>query len=176
MQTANLTRVPSADHAAIIETLHREGVVVVDSLLDERTISAINSEVQPRLDRTETGGTKINDSVDEFYGSSLKRVSSLASHSPTFATEVLTFHFGGANTTADQWRRVVHLSYTLGWLRTEENNYLGTPPSVARQLPPEVQGLIGYSIHDGLEAGGGFLGMVDMHNPLDLLANGSLGA
>jgi ectoine hydroxylase-related dioxygenase (phytanoyl-CoA dioxygenase family) len=87
-----------------------------------------------------------------------------------------TFHFGGANTTADQWRRVVHLSYTLGWLRTEENNYLGTPPSVARQLPPEVQGLIGYSIHDGLEAGGGFLGMVDMHNPLDLLANGSLGA
>ena len=34
-----------------------------------------------------------------------------------------TIHAGGANTT-DVPRRGAHLSYCLGWLRTEENNYL----------------------------------------------------
>ena len=85
-----------------------------------------------------------------------------------------TIHFGGHNTTADQWRRGVHLSYCLGWLRTEENNYLGTPPSVAATLSPQAQALIGYSIHDAISVGGGYLGMVDMRNPLDMLADGTL--
>ena len=33
-----------------------------------------------------------------------------------------TIHFAGTNSTADEWRRGLHISYTLGWLRTEENN------------------------------------------------------
>ena len=41
-----------------------------------------------------------------------------------------TIHAGGANTTETP-RRGAHLSYCLGWLRTEENNYLSTPPAVA---------------------------------------------
>lgn len=85
-----------------------------------------------------------------------------------------TIHFGGTNSSADQWRRGVHLSYVLGWLRTEENNYLGTPPSVAAALSPKAQALIGYSIHDAIAVGGGYLGMVDMRNPIDMLADGSL--
>ena len=40
-----------------------------------------------------------------------------------------TLHFAGDNTTVDEWRRGVHISYTLGWLRTEENNFLAVPPS-----------------------------------------------
>ena len=39
-----------------------------------------------------------------------------------------TFHRGGANRTTDRWRRGLHMSYTLGWLRTEENNILAVPP------------------------------------------------
>jgi hypothetical protein len=35
-----------------------------------------------------------------------------------------TIHGAGANTTTDRERRGAHLSYCLGWLRTEENNYL----------------------------------------------------
>ena len=37
-----------------------------------------------------------------------------------------TIHAGGANVT-DIPRRGAHLSYCLGWLRTEENNYLVDP-------------------------------------------------
>jgi ectoine hydroxylase-related dioxygenase (phytanoyl-CoA dioxygenase family) len=86
-----------------------------------------------------------------------------------------TIHGGGANVTADQWRRAVHLSYTLGWLRTEENNYLGTPPSVAKHLPRQAQELVGYAVHDAIADLGGYLGMLDMRDPVDCLADGTLG-
>jgi ectoine hydroxylase-related dioxygenase (phytanoyl-CoA dioxygenase family) len=62
-----------------------------------------------------------------------------------------TLHAGGANTTADQWRRGFHLSYCLGWLRTEENNLLAVPPVKAKQLSPRAQELVGYGVHDAVE-------------------------
>ncbi len=84
-----------------------------------------------------------------------------------------TLHGGGANRT-DQRRRAVHLSYCLGWLRTEENNYLSIPPAVAATLPRRAQEVIGYSIYDAIPRGGGYLGMVRMQDPVDLLADGDL--
>ena len=84
-----------------------------------------------------------------------------------------TIHGGGANVT-DIPRRGVHLSYCLGYLRTEENNYLSIPPAVARTLPRQAQEILGYSVYDSLMRGGGYLGMVDMQDPVDLLARGEL--
>ena len=85
-----------------------------------------------------------------------------------------TIHGGGANTTSDRWRRGMHLSYVLGWLRTEENHYLATPPDVARRLPRRAQELLGYAAHDALAQAGGYLGAVDLRDPVELLADGSL--
>jgi ectoine hydroxylase-related dioxygenase (phytanoyl-CoA dioxygenase family) len=85
-----------------------------------------------------------------------------------------TIHGGGPNETKDVWRRGVHLSYVLGWLRTEENHYLGTPPEVARRLPRKAQELLGYAIHDALASGGGYLGAVDLRDPLEMLEDGTL--
>ncbi len=85
-----------------------------------------------------------------------------------------TIHFAGTNSTADEWRRGLHISYTLGWLRTEENNVLGVPPRIARNLSPEAQALLGYAIHDAIADGGGYLGMVRMRDPMELLAAGDL--
>jgi ectoine hydroxylase-related dioxygenase (phytanoyl-CoA dioxygenase family) len=83
-----------------------------------------------------------------------------------------TIHGGGANTTSDQWRRGLHMSFVLGWLRTEENNTLGTPPDVARTLPREAQEMLGYAVHyDDL---GAYLGHVDLNDPCELLAKGLL--
>jgi ectoine hydroxylase-related dioxygenase (phytanoyl-CoA dioxygenase family) len=84
-----------------------------------------------------------------------------------------TIHGGGANVT-DIPRRGAHLSYCLGWLRTEENNYLSTPPAVAATLPRVAQEILGYSVHDSLPRGGGYLGMVRMQDPVELLARGEL--
>jgi len=87
-----------------------------------------------------------------------------------------TLHFAGANSTADEWRLGVHVSYTLGWLRTEENNSLAVPPSIARTLTPAAQELLGYAVHDAIADGGGYLGMVRMRDPMELLADGELGS
>jgi ectoine hydroxylase-related dioxygenase (phytanoyl-CoA dioxygenase family) len=80
-----------------------------------------------------------------------------------------TIHGGGANVSTEP-RRGVHLSYTLGWLRTEENNYLAVPPEVARTLPRQCQEVLGYAVHDAIETGGGYLGMVDLRDPIEVLA------
>jgi ectoine hydroxylase-related dioxygenase (phytanoyl-CoA dioxygenase family) len=82
-------------------------------------------------------------------------------------------HGGGGNTT-DIPRRGAHLSYCLGWLRTEENNYLSCPPEVAATLPRQAQEVLGYATHDSIARGGGYLGMVRMQDPVDLLARGEL--
>ena len=85
-----------------------------------------------------------------------------------------TIHGGGMNSVPDSWRRGIHMSFCLGWLRTEENNVLATPPAVARTLSPRAQQLLGYGVHDAIEDEGGYLGMVDMRNPLELLREGLL--
>jgi ectoine hydroxylase-related dioxygenase (phytanoyl-CoA dioxygenase family) len=85
-----------------------------------------------------------------------------------------TIHAGGRNSTPDGWRRGMHMSFVVGWLRTEENHYLSTPPDVARSLPRRSQELLGYVAHDAIASGGGYLGAVDLLDPIDLLANGKL--
>ncbi len=85
-----------------------------------------------------------------------------------------TIHGGGPNTSADTWRRGMHMSFTVGWLRTEENHSLSTPPEVARTLPRRAQELLGYAVHDALAAGGGYLGAVDLRDPVELLASKEL--
>jgi ectoine hydroxylase-related dioxygenase (phytanoyl-CoA dioxygenase family) len=84
-----------------------------------------------------------------------------------------TIHAGGSNTTETS-RRGAHLSYCLGWLRTEENNYLAVPPSIASKLPRQAQELLGYAVHDSISRGGGYLGMVHMQDPVELLARAEL--
>jgi len=85
-----------------------------------------------------------------------------------------TIHAGGRNATADRWRRGMHMSFVVGWLRTEDNNYLSTPPDVARTLPRRSQELLGYAAHDAIADGGGYLGTVDLLDPVELLAQGKL--
>src|SRR3984957_7663924 len=84
-----------------------------------------------------------------------------------------TIHAGGSNTTEIP-RRGAHLSYCLGWLRTEENNYLAIPPAIATKLPRQAQELLGYAVHDGIARGGGYLGMVRMQDPVELLGRDEL--
>jgi ectoine hydroxylase-related dioxygenase (phytanoyl-CoA dioxygenase family) len=85
-----------------------------------------------------------------------------------------TIHAGGANTTSTQWRRGMHVSYCVGWLRTEENQYLTTPLDVVRRLPRRNQELLGFGAHDAIASGGGYLGTVELQDPATLLATGQI--
>jgi hypothetical protein len=86
-----------------------------------------------------------------------------------------TIHGAGTNRTADRWRRGIHLSFIVGWIRTEENNYLNIPMEVARDLPERVQALLGYQMHDAIDAGGGVAGSVEFRDPMVLLREQKFG-
>lgn len=54
-------------------------------------------------------------------------------------------HAGGENR-SDGDRIGINLTYALGWLRQEENQYLACPPEIARTLDPALQALVGYAM------------------------------
>jgi len=55
------------------------------------------------------------------------------------------FHGGGANNSAAD-RIGMNITYSLAWLRQEENQYLSCPPEIARDLPEPLQDLLGYTV------------------------------
>jgi ectoine hydroxylase-related dioxygenase (phytanoyl-CoA dioxygenase family) len=61
-----------------------------------------------------------------------------------------TLHGAGANRTEEERRYGIFLSYSLGWLRQEENQYLDTPPEIARTFPKPLRRIIGYGMHTSL--------------------------
>ena len=53
-------------------------------------------------------------------------------------------HRGGANM-SNAPRLGLNLTYCLGWLRQEENQYLSCPPELAKDFDPKLQELLGYT-------------------------------
>lgn len=84
-----------------------------------------------------------------------------------------TAHAAGQNRTSHELRRGMHVSYCLGWLRTEENNYLAAPLDEVRTYSRQAQELLGYAAHDAAPHGG-CLGVFSMLDPVQLMADGKL--
>jgi ectoine hydroxylase-related dioxygenase (phytanoyl-CoA dioxygenase family) len=74
-------------------------------------------------------------------------------------------HGSSTNSTLEEWRRGMWFAYCLGWLRQYENQYLATPPDVARNFPKIAQELLGYKLHDPSPLRGGLIGGVDLGVP-----------
>ena len=60
-----------------------------------------------------------------------------------------TLHGAGANTATD-WRYGVILTYSVGWVRQEENQYLDVPEARLKELSPELRKLIGFEMYNAL--------------------------
>jgi ectoine hydroxylase-related dioxygenase (phytanoyl-CoA dioxygenase family) len=72
-------------------------------------------------------------------------------------------HGGGANT-SNAPRQGVNITYSVGWVRQEENQFLACPPEVARTLDDDLLKLMGY------QQGAFALGYVgDQQDPLAVL-------
>lgn len=72
-------------------------------------------------------------------------------------------HGGGANV-SDGPRQGVNITYAVGWVRQEENQYLACPPEVARTLDDDLLRMMGY------QPGAFALGYVgDQQDPLAVL-------
>jgi ectoine hydroxylase-related dioxygenase (phytanoyl-CoA dioxygenase family) len=57
-----------------------------------------------------------------------------------------TLHAAGANCSRDV-RRGMIVGYSLGWLKSYENQFLAYPPGIARAFPPDLAALVGYRQH-----------------------------
>lgn len=57
-----------------------------------------------------------------------------------------TRHCGGANISL-AGRTAMIFSYSLGWLKQNENQFLAYPPEIAKDFSQDIQDLIGYRIH-----------------------------
>lgn len=57
-----------------------------------------------------------------------------------------TLHAGGANRTKRP-RRGMIVSYSLGWLKPYELQWLAYPPDVAKDFSPDLAALAGYRVH-----------------------------
>ena len=77
-----------------------------------------------------------------------------------------TLHGGGANTSGDR-RRAIATSYVMGWLRSQENHFLHTTVTQARQWPERVRQLMGYDLYSHYDEnlGAGPLGMYEYGSP-----------
>jgi ectoine hydroxylase-related dioxygenase (phytanoyl-CoA dioxygenase family) len=73
------------------------------------------------------------------------------------------YHGAGANR-SDHTRRGINITYSVSWLRQEENQYLAVPIETARTLPVDLLRLMGYS------RGAYALGYVDdLRDPIEVV-------
>lgn len=76
-------------------------------------------------------------------------------------------HGGGANR-SDSVRRGVNITYSVGWVRQEENQFLACPPETARTLDDDLLRMMGY------QQGAFAMGYVgDQQDPLSFLRGGT---
>src|ERR1044071_8111638 len=94
--------------------------------------------------------------VDFFYGDKVRQITGVAARTRIFGAEILC-----------------HLFFTAV-CDTEDNKYLSTLPAVARTVPRRAQEPLGCVAHDAIAVGGGYLGAVDLTDPIELLASGKL--
>ena len=57
-----------------------------------------------------------------------------------------TLHGAGANSTPEDWRYGIVLTYNLGWLRQEENQHVSIPFADVLELPDAVRGRLGFDM------------------------------
>jgi ectoine hydroxylase-related dioxygenase (phytanoyl-CoA dioxygenase family) len=73
------------------------------------------------------------------------------------------WHGGGPNTTADEWRLGVNVQYCPGFVRQQQNPYLGIPPETAATFDDRLLTLLGYRLYKGI------MGHVDGRSPGEVL-------
>ncbi len=114
----------------------------------------------------ENGATRIcpgTSALDDESASFVAQIRAEMSRGSVLFYDGKVLHGGGANR-SDDVRRGVNITYAVGWVRQEENQFLSCPPEIARGLDDDLLKLMGY------EQGAFALGYVgDQQDPLAAL-------
>lgn len=111
---------------------------------------------------------------DQATGRELARLAREAVPVPMRAGSVLVFdgslwHCGGANRTRAR-RTAIAMNYCAGYLRQQENHFLGISREVAARLPARLRELLGYGMYAGL------IGHVEKRDPATFLGAAAEGS
>jgi ectoine hydroxylase-related dioxygenase (phytanoyl-CoA dioxygenase family) len=114
----------------------------------------------------ENGATHLcpgTSSIDDEAAASVESIQAEMHRGSCLFYDGKILHGGGANT-SDQIRTGVNLTYAVGWVRQEENQYLACPIELARTLDDDLLRMMGY------QAGAFAMGYVgDQQDPLAVL-------
>ena len=73
-------------------------------------------------------------------------------------------HRGGENA-SNARRRILSISYCVGWLRPVENSFLNLSRKTVRALPQKLQAVLGYAAYDASMQRGGMIGLYENGDP-----------
>ncbi|MEL6890255.1 MAG: phytanoyl-CoA dioxygenase family protein [Actinomycetota bacterium] len=114
----------------------------------------------------ENGGTQVvpgSSTVPEAMATSMPTAQVEMRRGSVLFYDGKVLHGGGANRSSAV-RRGVNITYAVGWVRQEENQYLACPPEIARDLDDDLLRMMGY------QEGAFALGYVgDQQDPLAAL-------
>lgn len=78
------------------------------------------------------------------------------------------WHGGGANRTAAEWRLGANVQFCAGFIRPQQNHYLGIPREITRGFSERLLELCGYALYKGI------MGHIDGKSPAVVLGDGRL--
>jgi ectoine hydroxylase-related dioxygenase (phytanoyl-CoA dioxygenase family) len=143
----NLTQAVEIDEGALAQFPHR----------DEDMWPGPKGEIEYLINvmwpltpfKAENGGTRLWPGSNHLAGAALREEDAITPEMDPGDMLVFlgsTLHGGGANRTPTP-RRGLIVSYSLGWLRPFELQWLLYPPAIARTFSPELAALVGYAQH-----------------------------
>jgi ectoine hydroxylase-related dioxygenase (phytanoyl-CoA dioxygenase family) len=143
----NLTAVIKINPGSEAQVLHRDRLAWGD-YLHSSTEPQFNT-IWALTDFTRENGATLCVPGSHRWDWSQKAETEQIAYSEMPAGSVLIYngsvlHGGGANQ-SNTSRVGVNLTYCLGWLRQEENQYLSCPPDVAKNFDTTLQDLLGYT-------------------------------
>jgi ectoine hydroxylase-related dioxygenase (phytanoyl-CoA dioxygenase family) len=128
-----------------------------------------DARVAPLVDHARVGGAVTPEGAARVaLEDAVARAEARAVEMPAGACVVFAgtlVHRGGANRSGGLRCAFSH-QYCQPWARQQENFTLSVPPEVARQMPPRLQALLGFSIHPP------FMGQLTASHPLKALEEG----
>jgi ectoine hydroxylase-related dioxygenase (phytanoyl-CoA dioxygenase family) len=116
----------------------------------------------------ENGGTRLVPGSHKFdhapdYSREYESIPALMSAGSVLVFHGSLWHGSGENRSTDERRIGINVQYCSGFIRTQQNQYLGVPAEIARTFPDRLLELCGYTLYKGIG------GHVDGQSPASVL-------
>lgn len=116
----------------------------------------------------ENGGTRLVPRSHKFdhipdYSQTYESIPAVMPAGSVLVFDASLWHGSGENRSAESWRVGVNVQYCAGFIRTQQNQYVGIPDEIKRGFSERLLELCGYTLYKGIS------GHVDGQSPASVL-------